>query len=357
MEKLPLFSIIVPCYNVSDYVAKAIESVLGQDYMNWELVLINDGSLDSTLDVLNLYSQKDSRIAVYDIPNGGVSKARNYGLSVAKGDWIMFLDSDDWFESKALSTVSSYIQSHPDCDVFGFNHYYNTETKQWKQKSFNPSVLRRKGDEIEWFKLDTMFPHYDVVKNQASVGAIRGVWGKAFRASIIQKYDLRFIENLKISEDAIFCLDAFNHAREVILFNNYLIHYRIHSSSAMNKYSPNIMDINNMSLQSYSQYRNSFLNKDNFDICYLGMVAECLFRSFKLYLLHRQCNLSYKERKHLIMGGVNSDVVNSAFKKDITLRYLPVGKKQLVYCAKKKWYAMMFLIAYISMKVLEINKR
>ena len=349
-------SIIVPCYNVSEYVTDTIVSVLNQDYKKWELLLINDGSKDTTLDILKQYAQKDNRITVYDIPNGGVSKARNYGLSVAHGDWIMFLDSDDWFETKVLSTVKGYISENPKCDVFGFNHYYNSETKQWQRGHLKPSVLKRTDSEIEWFKLDTMFPYYDAVKNGTSVGAIRGVWGKAFKASIIQKNKLRFIEKLKISEDAIFCLEFLGHANEVILFDDYLMHYRLHSSSAMNKYSPDVMDINKMSLQAYSQYRNTFLNKNDFDICYLGMVAECLFRSFKLYLLHKQCNLPYKKRKHLIMGGVNTDVVNSAFK-DITLHYLPVGKKQLVYCAKKKWYNMMFLVAYISIKILEIKKK
>ena len=356
MEKQPLFSIIVPCYNASKYVAETIDSVLEQDYGKWELVLINDGSKDATLDILKRYAQKDKRIAVYDIPNGGVSKARNYGLNVAHGDWIMFLDSDDWFEPKALSTINGYINKNPKCRVFGFNHYYNSETKQWQRGHFKPSVLKRNDREIEWFKLDTMFPYYDAIKNGTSVGAIRGVWGKAFNASIIQNHKLRFIEKLKISEDAIFCLEVFSHANEVILFDDYLIHYRVHSSSAMNKYSPDIININNMALLSYSQYRNTFLNKSDFDICYLGMVAECLFRSFKLYLLHKKCKLSYKKRMHLISGGVNTEVVNSAFK-DITLHYLPVGKKQLVYCAKKKWYNMMFLIAYISIKILEIKKK
>lgn len=351
-----LITIIVPCYNASKYVANTIDSVLRQNYKQWELILINDGSKDNTLNILHNYSQKDGRIKVCDISNGGVSKARNLGLSIAKGGWIMFIDSDDWFEDNALETIYKYIVKCPNCDIFGFNHYYNSEVKQWKQKAFRPSTLKREGKEIEWLKLDMLFPHYDLVKNQTSVGAIRGVWGKVFKASIIKDNNLRFIENLKISEDAIFCLNAFNYAREVFLFNEYLIHYRLHFSSAMNKYSPDVMNINKMALQSYSQYRDTFLNKGDFDICYLGMVAECLFRSFKLYLLHKQCDLPYKKRKHLIRVGVNTEVVNSAFK-DITLRYLPAGKKQLVYCAKKKWYNMMFLVAYVSIKILEIKKK
>lgn len=356
MMKNPLFSIIVPCYNASKYVSETIESVLEQEFDDWELILINDGSKDDTLSILQSYAKKDVRIKVYDLPNGGVSKARNYGINVALGAWILFLDSDDWFEQNALSTIDKYRKQYPVCDVFGFNHYYNSETKQWKRGDFKPSLLKRCGKEIEWFKLDTMFPYYDAVKNKVSVGAIRGVWGKAIRKSIITQYNLKFIENLKISEDAIFCLEVFEHSKEVMLFNDYLIHYRVHSSSAMNKYSPDVLKTNDMALRAYWQYRDAFQNKEDFDICYLGMVSECLFRSFKLYLLHKQCNMSYKKRISLISGGVNSDVVKPIID-NITLFYLPIGKKQIVYCAKRKWYNLMFLIAYLSIVFLAIKKK
>lgn len=354
--KQPRFSIIVPCYNVSEFVSETIKSVLSQDYDDWELILINDGSTDSTLDILNSYGENNERIYVYDIPNGGVGKARNYGLEVAKGTWILFIDSDDWFETNALRVVNEHICKNPDSDIIGFNHYFNLGANQWKQKSFTPSVLKRKCDDIEWFKLDMMFPYYDAVKNQASVGAIRGVWGKAFKASIIKDNKLSFIENLKISEDAIFCLETFNFAKEVILFNDYLIHYRLHSSSAMNKYSPDVVSINAKSLHSYESFRNEFTNKHNFDICLLGMVSECLFRTFKLYLLHKKCNLSYHKRKKIVADELNDSLIKSTLA-NTTIDYLPTGKKQLIYCAKKKWLNMMFVIAFISLKVLEFKKK
>lgn len=351
----PFISIIVPCYNAATYVSETIESVLGQDFNNWELLLINDGSKDSTLDILKSYEVKDSRIKVYDVPNGGVSKARNYGLEIANGDWVMFIDSDDWFEDKAFSTICGYMTNNPQCDVFGFNHLYNSENKQWKRGEFMPSILKRNGKEVEWFMLDTMFPYYDSKINHVSVGAIRGAWGKIFRKSLIAEHKIRFTENLNISEDAIFCLDVFHHAKEVVLVNDYLIHYRVHSSSAMNKYTPNVVDTNHFALQTYLERKNLFRDKDKFDICYLGMVSECIFRTFKLYLLHKQCDLSFGKRKHLLMGGVNQEIIKKSFE-NVTLDYLPIGKKQLVYCAKHKYYVLMFLIAFVSLKILELKK-
>ena len=348
-------SIIVPCYNACNYVSETINSVINQDYKNWELILVNDGSTDTTLDILNSYALKDKRISVYDIPNGGVSKARNLGLDIAHGDWIMFLDSDDWFETNALSTVKNYIDKNPMCDVFGFNHYYNSEVKQWKRGQFQPTVIKRKNSEIEWFKLDTMFPYYDAVKNKITVGAIRGVWGKVFRKRLIALKHLRFIENLKISEDAIFCLDVFTHAHEVILFDDYLIHYRVHSSSAMNGYSKDVADINDFALKQYWKRKDNFKDKDDFDICYMGMVAECLFRTFKLYLLHPKNNSSFSNKLTFLKKYIESEKINYALK-NITLKYLPIGKRELIFCAKHNMLISMFLIAYLSVSILKYKK-
>ena len=111
-----------------------------------------------------------------------------------------------------------------------------------------------------------------------------------------------------------------------------------------------------MSLQFYISFRDSFANKHNFDICFLGMVSECIFRTFKLYLLHPKCKLSYRKRKNIIMKELNSDIIKYALS-NTTIEYLPVGKKQLVYCAKKQWFNIMFFIAFISMKVLELKKK
>ena len=89
-------SIIVPIYNSEKFLAQCIESVLAQHYQGFELLLVDDGSTDTSLEICKQYAKLDSRIKVYHLKNGGVSRARNYGLGQALGEWITFLDSDDW---------------------------------------------------------------------------------------------------------------------------------------------------------------------------------------------------------------------------------------------------------------------
>lgn len=104
-----LFSIIIPVYNVEKYLSACLDSVLGQTFPNWEAICVNDGSSDGSCAILEKYSQKDPRFMIVSKENGGLSSARNAGIYEAKGDYILFLDSDDWLEPIALSKLSESI--------------------------------------------------------------------------------------------------------------------------------------------------------------------------------------------------------------------------------------------------------
>ena len=104
MESIKI-SIIIPVYNAELYLSESLNSVANQSYRNWELIAINDGSTDKSLDILNQEHKKDSRIKIISISNSGVSHARNVGLSAANGDYILFLDADDLLMPKSLQTL------------------------------------------------------------------------------------------------------------------------------------------------------------------------------------------------------------------------------------------------------------
>ena len=101
-----LISIIIPVYNAKSYVSRCLDSIKAQDYTNWEVIIINDGSTDGVEDILNEYAEKDSRIKPINIENAGVSNARNVGLSKAIGEYVYFLDVDDWIETNTLSLLA-----------------------------------------------------------------------------------------------------------------------------------------------------------------------------------------------------------------------------------------------------------
>ena len=114
----PTISIIVPVYNSEKYLGACIDSILSQYFRDFELILVDDGSRDSSPHICDDYTQKDSRVKVIHKENGGVSAARNDGLDIAKGEYVTFIDSDDWVERDYLSTLSNYRNY----DIVFFSH-------------------------------------------------------------------------------------------------------------------------------------------------------------------------------------------------------------------------------------------
>lgn len=125
-----LFSIIVPVYKVEKYLRRCVESILNQSYSNFELILIDDGSPDSSPLICDEYSRQDNRVIVIHQKNQGVSIARNNGIKKAKGNWILFCDSDDWFENDVLSIAEKMMETN-ECDIiqFGFQYVYPNNKK------------------------------------------------------------------------------------------------------------------------------------------------------------------------------------------------------------------------------------
>ena len=112
-------SVIIPCYNVENYVARCLDSVINQTYNNLEIICVNDGSTDNTLAILKDYAKKDSRIKIIDKKNGGLSSARNAGIEVASYEYVVFLDSDDWIEPNTYELAISKMDD--DIDLVRWN--------------------------------------------------------------------------------------------------------------------------------------------------------------------------------------------------------------------------------------------
>ena len=105
MNRENMISVIIPVYNTEVYLPRCLDSIINNDYRNLEIICINDGSTDNSLSVLREYEKEDERIIVIDVPNGGVSNARNIGLDMASGEFIAFVDSDDWVHRQYFSVL------------------------------------------------------------------------------------------------------------------------------------------------------------------------------------------------------------------------------------------------------------
>lgn len=186
----PVISVIVPVYNTEKYLRRCIDSVLSQTYKDFELLLIDDGSTDSSGAICDEYAAKDARVRVFHKENGGVSSARNLGLDNAKGEWVTFVDSDDWISNDAFFCAVEYL----DCDVilgsFTNYQYLNSDSCNICGSRF-----------IDKHELAELFHKYGYSCYFSTP------WSKLYRFEIIKKYKLRFDEKLVLGEDTIFVLN------------------------------------------------------------------------------------------------------------------------------------------------------
>lgn len=133
------FSIIIPLYNKESYVADTIQSVLNQSFDDYEIIVVDDGSQDNSVEVVKQFS--DSRIKLTQQKNAGVSNARNRGISQANGKWICFLDADDWFHPEYLSSLDMSISCYPTLNVFASSFISLADSIEWKPKAWEVSSL------------------------------------------------------------------------------------------------------------------------------------------------------------------------------------------------------------------------
>lgn len=201
-SNIPLFSIIIPVYNIRGYVAIAIESILTQTFTDFELIVVDDGSTDGSGELLDDIATKDVRIRVFHQPNSGVSAARNLGLDKARGKWIVFVDGDDAISKDALHVLSSCIKRHPSVDLIGYGF---EKVESISLGNLNENIANSCYDN-DYYCKETV----NDCSRRVCFGALNHymVWTEAFRRDILG--DLRF-EPLKNGEDVLFCNSlAFN---------------------------------------------------------------------------------------------------------------------------------------------------
>ena len=203
-------SILVPCYNVEKYIKQCLDSIIHQTYTNLQIVLVDDGSSDNTLNILNDYALQDSRIEVYHQENQGVATARNVLLSKIKGDFFLFVDSDDWIELDMIEFLVGKVKETK-ADVITCGNVINDTPVS---SEYNQKILLR-NEAIERFLYHIEF---------------RGsLCNKLVKTSLL--HNCKFHCGISLGEDALFCWHFLQYADKVLFTNRQLYHYRMNNDS------------------------------------------------------------------------------------------------------------------------------
>jgi len=213
------FSIIIPVYNVEHWLRQCLDSVLKQTNGNWEAVCVNDGSTDGSLSILEEYAKLDSRIRIISQANGGLSAARNKGLDEAVGDYILFLDSDDWIENNTLETIANHLQGE-DMLCYGGRRYDEANS------IFFPA------DKLPCATYDSGMEYYNSNALAQRDFAFVCVVLRCYRRQFLLDNLLRFREGI-LHEDNLFTPQACYYAQRVKVIDDILYNYRLRQGSIM----------------------------------------------------------------------------------------------------------------------------
>lgn len=214
MRKKVKVSVIVPVYNVESYLPYAMQSLLDQTLKDVEFICVNDGSTDGSLEILEMYAKRDSRITIISKENGGLSSARNAGIKASMGEIIMFMDSDDFLDKRACERIWIEFEEYPtDIVVFGANlipstprapswYWWNLYVEARRYYAFDPDIL---------FNIPSSKPF---------------VWRQAFSRSFLDRVGVLFDEKVKFGEDIIFQFQVFPFADNISYVPDALYFYR-----------------------------------------------------------------------------------------------------------------------------------
>lgn len=330
----PLVSIIMPVYNAEKYLSEAIESALNQTYKDFELLLINDRSSDSSKEICMEYSKKDDRIILLEnnSENHGPGPTRNIGLDHAKGEFIYFMDADDWIDKKLLQYSVNQMQK-TNADIVQFGVVYERDDKRNPEKYFwkGKKVLTK--DEIK----QNFSAYWKENRNS--------LWIHLFRREVVNS--IRF-EDIVNGEDISYVMDALCNAEKIAYITKVLYHYRYVQGSASHRWIKNTMECREIIWKHQRHFLQSFqggIDKQAYtEVAYDNYI-------WAIYQLSsNSCMLSYKDKKKELLK-IKEKIEFEKYRNLYPLK-LQHGIQKIKYTlVKYRWERILLLLGPTFLKI------
>ncbi len=246
MHTMPKISFIVPVYNVEKYFEKCVDSILGQTFEDFEVILVDDGSPDNCPAICDAYARKDSRVRVIHKKNAGVDEARNSGIEAATGEWAYFVDSDDWLELDAAERLYKYaVKSGADCVMTDCVRVFeNGSTERMYQ--FSETFFTDKKDDIEDIQKFVLCHKYSPHYSPKCDSGFAAPWGKFIKLSIIKDNNIRFDPYSRgLFDDGVYSLYVLDHVKKFYYERNnrHTYNYRILGNSITQGFKKEAIEI------------------------------------------------------------------------------------------------------------------
>lgn len=347
-------SIVVPIYNVEKYLNRCLDSLVNQTFKEIEIIALNNGSTDSSLDILKDYARNDNRITIIDNENLGVSKARNIGIDKSSGKYIVFVDSDDWIDINMIEVLHSNITKN-NCDLVMCTYVREFDNHS-KEKLFN---LPEKNLYVNYEIKDQLLrkligPLGKELTNPEYLDALGTVWAKMYKASLLKSNNLRFVDLSEIGsgEDTLFNIYAFNEADRVILLNKPMYHYwRGNINSITSRYIPNFIEKRRKFFSYFRIFIDSNDLGDEYKIALNNRICTSVL-GMGLLECSKSNDISMKSKMKNIKAILNEDYIEEAYR-GLELKHFSIHWRVFYFFNKYK----LSIPSYLMINVIELLRK
>ena len=349
-SKKPCISIIIPIYNVEQYLPKCLDSLLGQTYKNLEIICVNDGSPDHSQEIVNQYAEKDTRVKSVSKENGGLSSARNYGHKFVHGKYLMYLDSDDWIDPETCEKAVQIAEKYQ-TDVVFWNYIREFENAS------RPRHIMGESEKIffkreETVQLQRRFVGLigEELRHPESADSLNTAWGKLYRADIIVGHQIYFTDTWIIgTEDAFFNLQVFEYVEKAVYLPECFSHYRrTNENSLTQNYNPE--------LYSRWKIRYSYIQKYLEEHQCGPIFWEALDNHISLGIIGLGLNVLWGKGQvpqiRTIREIISTEQYRSAVKK-LQIKKMPIHWRVFFVAAKLHAAIVVYLLLHFMMKLKE----
>ena len=339
-------SIIVPIYNVEKYLEKCITSILNQNYKNIEVILVDDGSIDHSIDICDMFEARDSRVKAYHKANGGLSDARNYGLKRCSGEYIMFVDGDDWIDNNTVEEAMTFMESNS-LDIVFFTYKKEYEEKTVEVHPYNKNIVSKENDILRKRLFGSIG---EELRHPEFSDSLCSACMKIYRRSIIEQSKIHFQSTKVIGsyEDGLFNIQVMKYSNKVGYLDEAFYHYRkTNSTSLPSTYKPQLAEQWN---KLFELIKKSIV-EENLESEYVLRLNNRIVLSLIGIGLNELCSQkSGAEKKEFIRKYITSDIYRHALQQ-FEFKFLSLKWKVFFGCAKQKWILMVYMLLVIMDKL------
>lgn len=334
---MPKISIIVPVYNVEKYIGKCLESLVSQTFKDIEIIVVDDGSPDGSCKVYEQYAAKDDRIKIIKKKNAGVSEARNTGIQNASGDFLMFVDSDDWMETDGCEILyNEYLKNRADLIVA--DAYTVTNRKKHINRIFLQGFVTDSKDFIRQYQAACIGYGYNPMPaDKANVSGLGSPWNKLYSRRIIMDNNLKYDPYVKgIYDDNLFTLYYLSAIHRVSYVAKPIYNYRIVTQSLTQSFKADSLEISSRIFEKIQEFIKQQENPRFFEKPFFMYVIRRLSAELSVYYFCKQNGKTFSEQKHELQTMLAKNPYSIALK-NVEANKLMLAHKLTYYTARINW--------------------